>query len=155
MRSPPEDARRWPAAIGLLAGPAASVLALPRPRPPRPADLDRRGRPAPLLRLAFSEDILSGLDRNAVELRRRSTPAPLLPASLALSSALYAPWATFRPAQTRRLVSPPRPPTCGSSTGAVPATPGQIQRGRKRFGQRNSRFPHVHWARDQPFEPGG
>jgi Tfp pilus assembly protein FimV len=76
---PPEDSRRWLAAVGLLADPAASVRALLRPRQPRPADLDRRGRPAPhapVLRLAFREDILSGLDA-VVGLHRRLFSQPL------------------------------------------------------------------------------
>jgi hypothetical protein len=51
---------------------------------------------------------------------RGATPAPLLPASLALSSALYAPLATSRPARRRRLASSFRPPTCGFSNGGCP-----------------------------------
>ena len=83
MRFLPEDARRWLAAVGLLAGPAASVLALPRPRQPTDA-ASRRSRP-PRTR----EDILSELDGNAVELRRYTgASSPSL-----LSSLLSALWA--------------------------------------------------------------
>ena len=40
--------------------------------------------------------------------------------------------------------------------GLSSAAPGQIQRGRQRSCQRGGGSPpHVHWARDQPFEPGG
>jgi hypothetical protein len=47
----------------------------------------------------------------------QSTPAPLLPVSLALSSTPYGPLAMSRPAWRRRLVSSFRPPIRGFSNG--------------------------------------
>jgi hypothetical protein len=79
VRSPPEDARRWLAAVGLLAGPAASGGPSPGParRVPQISTAgDAQLRLPPVLRLAFREDILSGLDA-VVGLHRRLFSQPL------------------------------------------------------------------------------
>ena len=61
MRSPPEDVRRWLVAVGLLAGPAASGGPSPGPARRIPQISTAGDAQLRLLRLAFSEDILSGL----------------------------------------------------------------------------------------------
>ena len=70
MRSPPEDVRRWLVAVGLLVGPAASGGPSPGPARRIPQISTAGDAQLRLLRLAFSEDILSGLDA-VVALHRR------------------------------------------------------------------------------------
>jgi len=97
-----------------------------------PASLHRdlnRGNACPRLR---GEGLLrrSSRRRNGLPLSQsrlyvgfsQSTPALLLPASLALSSAPCGPWATSRPTQTRRPISQPPPPRCVPSIWGCPCS---------------------------------